>query len=143
MCRQRIRLQLGGLKMYYENGIEMVHEDFGRGWGVRFIGTEGSMDVSRQYLETDPSSILKNDGGKSHTELFEARGNHYQNWLTAMKDRTQPVCGVEIGHRSATVCNIANIAYQLNRPLNWDPKTEKFKADAEANDLRSFTYRKF
>lgn len=132
-----------GLKMYYENGVEMVHEDFGRGWGVRFIGTEGSMDVSRQYLDTKPSSILKNTGGKSHKELFKARGNHYQNWLTSINERTQPVCGVEIGHRSATVCNIANMAYRLNRPLNWDPKKEEFKGDTEANDLRSFKYRKF
>ncbi len=33
--------------MFYENGIEMVHEDFGRGWAVRFIGTKGELDVSR------------------------------------------------------------------------------------------------
>jgi len=132
-----------GLKMYYENGIEMVHEDFGRGWGVRFMGTEGSMDVSRQYLETNPASILSNEGGKNHEELFKARGNHYQNWLTAIKERTQPVCGVEVGHRSATVCNIANIAYQLNRPLQWDPNKEVFKGDKEANDLRVFKARKF
>jgi len=30
-----------GLRMIYENGIELRHEDFDRGWAVRFIGTEG------------------------------------------------------------------------------------------------------
>ena len=47
-----------GLKMIYENGIEMVHEDFGRGWGVRFIGTKGALDVSRQYLDSNPENIV-------------------------------------------------------------------------------------
>jgi len=132
-----------GLKMYYENGIEMVHEDFGRGWGVRFMGTKGSLDVSRQYLETNPASILMDGSVDNQKELFKAKGNHYHDWLTSIKDRTQPICGVETGHRSATVCNIANIAYQLNRPLNWNPKKEEFIGDKEANKLRSNKYRKF
>ena len=46
-----------------------------------------------------------------------------------------PVCDVETGHRTATVCNIGNIAYQLNRSLQWDPVKELFTNDAEANAL--------
>ncbi len=48
-----------GLKMIYGNGIEMVHEEFDRGWGVRFIGSEGKMDISRNYFETTPESLVK------------------------------------------------------------------------------------
>lgn len=124
-----------GLKMYYENGIEMVHEDFGRGWAVRFIGSEGTMDVSRSFLETTPINILMPNGGDS-TELFRNQGNHYENWLSAIKTRTSPICDVETGHRSATICNVANIAYELGTTLNWDPKKEKFKGNSKANKLR-------
>ena len=46
-----------GLKMIYANGVEMVHEDFGRGWAVRFIGSEGSLDVSRKFLDSKPEII--------------------------------------------------------------------------------------
>jgi predicted dehydrogenase len=131
-----------GLKMYYENGIEMVHEDFGRGWGVRFIGTSGSLDVSRQYLETTPADILtsKNVDIK---QVFKNNGNHYQNWIDAIKSRQQPLCDVETGHRSATVCNIANIAYQLNETLSWDPTKEQFKNNRQANKMRKRKPRKF
>ncbi|MRI00158.1 gfo/Idh/MocA family oxidoreductase [Kriegella sp. EG-1] len=132
-----------GMKMIYENGIEMYHEDFGRGWGVRFIGSKGNLDISRSYLETDPPTILKAALETSKTVLDGSRGNHFQNWIDAIKDRSQPLCDVEIGHRSATVGNICNIAYQLGRPLDWDPKQEKFINDKEANKMKKRKYRKY
>jgi len=64
--------------------------------------------------------------------------NHYKDFLDAIRKRTKPICDVEIGHRIATVCNIANFAYALQRPLNWNPKKEKFKKDKEANALLSW-----
>ncbi|MFC4097331.1 Gfo/Idh/MocA family protein [Euzebyella saccharophila] len=131
-----------GLRMFYENGIEMVHKDFGRGWAVRFIGSEGTMDVSRGFIETTPANILMPNGGDPK-EKFNDRGNHYQNWLTAMKDRSKPLVDVETGHRSATVGNVANIAYELGRTLEWDPVKEKFKGDKEANKLRKRKNRKY
>ncbi|MFS4417372.1 Gfo/Idh/MocA family protein [Maribacter sp. 2307ULW6-5] len=131
-----------GLKMFYENGIEMEHTDFGRGWAVRFMGSEGSLDVSRGFLESTPASLALPNGGDPK-ELFKDQGNHYQNWLDAIKTRKQPICNVETGHRSASVCHIANIAYELGRPLTWNPKKEKFKGDAEANKMRKRNPRKY
>ena len=52
-----------------------------------------------------------------------------------MRKRTKPVSDVEIGQRTASVCNIGNIAYELKRSLEWNPKKETFKNDAEANAL--------
>ena len=132
-----------GLKMYYANGIEVVHEDFERGWGVRFIGTEGKMDVSRSFLETDPAGILNVELKNTDTRLYKVKKDHYQDWIDAIKNRTQPVCDVETGHRSASVCNIANIAYDLGETLQWDPETEKFKGNSTANKMRHVKYRKF
>ena len=131
-----------GLRMFYENGIEMVHEDFGRSWAVRFIGTEGTMDVSRGFIETTPENILMPTGGDPK-ELFKDQGNHYQNWLDAIKTRTEPICSAETGHRSATICNVANIAYELGRPLEWNPEKEKFKGDGQANKMRKRKRRKY
>ena len=132
-----------GLRMFYENGIEMVHEDFGRGWGVRFIGSEGTLDVSRSYLETDPENVLSAKLGDADTRLYNSNGNHYQDWLDAVKNRTNPICDVETGHRSASICNIANIAYQLGQDLDWDPVEEHFMGNTQANALRSRIDRTF
>jgi hypothetical protein len=69
--------------------------------------------------------------------LYRVKKDHYQDWLDSIKSRKQPVCHVEIGHRSATVCNIANIAYQLGRSLQWDPEKEVFLNDEEANAMKT------
>ena len=125
-----------GLKMTYANGIEMLHWNFGRGYAVRFIGRDGTIDVSRGFLESNPTNIITARIKENETHLYDTKGNHYQDWIDAIKNRTQPICDVETGHRSATVCNLANIAYWLNRPLRWDPVKEQFIKDSEANKLR-------
>jgi hypothetical protein len=49
----------------------------------------------------------------------------------------QAICPSEVGHRTASVCHLANIGYQLRRPLHWDPVKEQFRKDPEANQLAS------
>ena len=74
--------------------------------------------------------------------MFYLSLDHYKDFLQAIRNRTKPVADVEIGHRTATVCNIGNIAYELRRPLQWNPHKEEFKNDDEANKLRSRDMRK-
>jgi hypothetical protein len=56
-----------------------------------------------------------------------------QNWLDCIKSREKPIADVEIGHRSATVCHLGNIARLVGRKLRWDPVKEEFQDDADAN----------
>ncbi len=125
-----------GLRMYYADGTEMVHEDFGRGWAVRFIGADGTLDVSRDFLETTPSTIRFSEAAEVPLEPPAAPLNHYEDWVSAIKTRGETICPAEVGHRSATIGNIGNIAYWLGRELRWDPAAEVFANDAEANALR-------
>lgn len=129
-----------GMVFKYENGIEMVHEDFGRGWAVRFIGSEGTLDVSRSFMEPSDKRLAKRKFGNNETRLYYS-DNHYQNWIDCIKSRKEPICDAETGHRTASICNIANIGYQLGRQLRWDPISETFIGDAKANELRGKTYR--
>ncbi|MGB7394996.1 MAG: Gfo/Idh/MocA family oxidoreductase [Pricia sp.] len=132
-----------GLRMFYENGIEMVHEDFGRGWACRFIGSEGILDVSRSFLESLPLNIIYEEPIENPSEMFKEQNNHYQNWLTAIRSRGDTICPAEVGHRSATVCNVGNIAYWLGEPLNWNPVKEQFEDNADANALLNQTKRDY
>lgn len=118
----------------YKNNIIMTHEKWEWNNAVMFTGTEGEIRIGRGKLETTPASVktLIIDSTKKHVYKSE---NHYKDFLNAMRTRTKPICDVETGHRTSTVCNIGNIAYQLKRPLKWNPKKEKFKKDAEANAL--------
>ena len=124
------------LTFEYANGVTMTHEDFNRGYAVRFIGTKGIIDISRGFFDTLPGKLTSHVFTDSETKLYECN-DHYQNWLDCIRTRKQPICPAEIGHRTASVCFLANIGYELNRPLNWNPAKEEFVNDAEANKLRS------
>ena len=63
------------------------------------------------------------------------------NWIKRIEDRGKPICDAEIGHRTAALCHLTNIGYQLGRPLEWDPAKEQFVDDAEANQKLSYEYR--
>lgn len=123
------------LTYVYANGIRMYHGGAGAGAAVEFVGTEGRVRVNRgQLLETDPAPLRFEKFGPSDVHLYESR-NHKRNWLDAIRTRREPICPVEIGHRTATVCHLGNIAYWLKRPLKWNPETEMFADDPEANRL--------
>jgi len=129
-----------GLSMVYADGVEVVHEDFCRGNAVRFEGEKGILSVSREFLDSDPANIVSATIGKNETHLYKS-SHHQQDWIDAIKNNSLPVCDVEIGHRSASICHIANIAYELNRPLKWNPQQEAFVGDDEANLMRTKLYR--
>lgn len=130
-----------GLKMVYENGVVMNHVDLPDGAGVEFIGTEGKIEVSRGYLRTFPNKKLAKYKFKETEKRLYFSDNHYQDWLDAIKNRSKPISDVEVGHRTSSVCNIANIAYELQKPLQWDPEKEKFIGDDFANMMLSRPYR--
>lgn len=118
----------------YENGVTMTHESWEWNNAVLFTGTEGELRVARGKIETTPVSVKDRKIGETEKHVYKSE-NHYKDFLNAMRKRTQPICDVEIGHRTASVCNIGNIAYRLNRSLKWNPKKEIFIDDKEANAL--------
>ena len=123
----------------YANGITMTHEPNGN-QGVTFVGSKGTVHVERGKLETTPESLKDQVIGANEKHVYHSE-DHYKDFLQAMRNRTKPVADVEIGHRTATVCNMGNIAYELKRPLKWNPNKEKFD-DEEANKLMSREMRK-
>ncbi|WP_167615301.1 Gfo/Idh/MocA family protein [Maribellus sediminis] len=133
--------QTHGLKMVYDNGVVMNHVDLPMGNGVEFIGTEGRIEVTRGFIKTYPNEKLAQLEIKPEDRKLYYSDNHYQDFLDAMRNRTRPISDVETGHRTSSLCNIANIAYTLERPLQWDPKDEKFIGDRSANLMLSRTYR--
>jgi predicted dehydrogenase len=130
-----------GLSMKYENGVVVTHKNWGEGNAVQFIGTEGRIEVSREFLRTFPNKDLAKAELKQSDKRVYVSTNHYQDWVDAMKKRTRPVSDVETGHRTASVCNLVNIAYELQRPLQWNPEKEEFINDDFANMMRTRAYR--
>ncbi|MFH1740901.1 MAG: Gfo/Idh/MocA family oxidoreductase [bacterium] len=121
-----------GLKFTYANGVEMFH---GGPSGCTFEGTDGTIYVDRSELTSDPKEILEEPLGDNAIRVYFA-DNHMRNWIDCIRSREQPICTVETGHRTNSVCQLAIIGYELRRPLKWDPRKERFYGDGEANRLR-------
>jgi predicted dehydrogenase len=118
----------------YESGITMTHEKWEWNNAILFTGTLGEIRIERGKIETTPASLKDKIIGETEKHVYKSE-DHYKDFLNAIRKRSKPICDVEIGHRTATVCNIGNIAYQLKRRLQWNPATEMFTNDAEANAL--------
>jgi predicted dehydrogenase len=126
----------------YANGVTLIGSASGPR-GVKFIGTDGwvFLHVHGAKLEAEPAALLQEKREAFAVQLPRSpdgtspiRG-HVRGFLDAVKSRQQPLAPAEVGHRTATVCHLNNIALLLGRKLRWDPKTEQFLDDAEANRL--------
>jgi predicted dehydrogenase len=120
-----------GLKFTYAGGVEMFH---GGPTDCTFEGTEGTIFVSRERIGSKPADLIKQPLGKGDKPLYHAT-DHRGNWLECIRAKKESICPAEVGHRSATICHLANIGYQLRRALRWDPVRERFVEDDEANKL--------
>lgn len=127
----------------YANGVIMTEEPFNEKQtkGVKFWGDKGWIEVSREHFLASDDSLLPPKTEESEG-AYETKIPHLANFIEAVKTKTDPVVPVEIGHRSCTVCTLGNIAYEMKRPIQWDPEAEKFVNDpeAEANRLFNKTY---
>jgi len=101
---------------------------------IIFHGENGWLDVSRSKLRASDPDLLKTKFGDGDTRLYVSQ-NHMGNFLDGIRTRKRTVSDLAIGHRTTTVANIGNIAMQLKRKIVWDPKTETFKNDIQANRM--------
>jgi len=99
-------------------------------FGGIVVGDKGRMTIDRGRISSEPEELAFEIKRKRPAGLSD---NHIKNWLDCMRSRQKPTADVEIGHRSATVCHLGNIARYLGRRLKWDPVKEEFVGDAEAN----------
>jgi predicted dehydrogenase len=118
----------------YPNGVRMIGHKTGPR-GLRFEGTEGSVfiHIHGGKLEAEPASLLDIKIGENEIQLGRT-SDHQRNFLDCVRSRGVPFAGGEIGHRTATLCQLNVIAMRLGRPLKWDPVAERVVGDEEANE---------
>ena len=142
----------------YENGVTMYTSSGGYTNGIKYIGSDGWIFVSRgsytasasdpvaankssKALDASDPKILSSVIGPNEIQLYKSDEQH-GNWLDCIESKKPPISTVEIGHRACSVCLITHISMKLNRKLNWNPKTEKFINDDEANSMLTRSQRK-
>lgn len=103
--------------------------------GVRWEGSEGWIYVNRGRLEASSPDLLRSAIGPEEIHLVESR-SHKAHFVECVRNRRETVAPCEVGHRSASMGHMGNIAMRLGKTLRWDPVAERFD-DEEANRLLS------
>ncbi len=134
----------------YANGVELIGDCSPPYGGVRVAGTEGSVEFDFRSVNINQKSLMTTAIGPNEIHLpvsnpernIEKPGDwyadHIRNFLDCVKTRQEPIEPVEVGHRTASVCHLWNIAIRrLNEKLHWDPDAERFVNDEAANSMLS------
>lgn len=126
-----------GASLVFADGTRIVH---GGPSGTVFVGTDGIIHVDRDRLVSMPAGLVEEDLPEGATTL-PRHANHVENWLDCIASRERPICDVEVGARTATLCQLINSAYRLRRPLAWDWHAWRFAGDNAPNELLDYPRR--
>ena len=124
-------------EVVYEEGTRVfVSDKFPN--GITFYGEGGKkIFVTRGKLETTPSELIRTKLDDKAVKLYKS-ARHEGNFIDCIYSGEPTICTCEIGHRSITIAHLANIALRLGRnKVQWNPKTECFVNDAEADKLKT------
>jgi myo-inositol 2-dehydrogenase / D-chiro-inositol 1-dehydrogenase len=131
----------------YANGVKLTVKDHGEN-GILFTGDLGRIFVNRGKITGAPVEALSKQPFPRETwnvydfdnlqrparaGKLDAIVNHMGNFFDCIQSRRLPISDVEDQHRSVSTCHLGNISMRLGRALQWNPATEQFVNDPEAN----------
>jgi hypothetical protein len=125
----------------YASGVELECLTAEPAVRCLFEGTEGvvRIDAKGENFFTSPASLGQVELRSSDLRLGEST-DHQRDFLDAVKTRRDPSAPVEVGHRSATLCHLGNIALRMGATLTWNPEAERFTG-ANSSQANTFLQR--
>ena len=93
--------------------------------GIQFVGSNGWIFVARGAIKASDEELLQKPLPEGAIKLYNS-GNHMGNFIDSMRSRKDPICDVEIGHRSISVAHLGVISVRMNQPVKWNPEKEIF-----------------
>lgn len=140
----QLQFEVRGLYTNNEDGIMI---------GNLFYGTEGWMHLNGTTWKTyygrknDPGPCSDESKGEEAADPNNLLGSgssaHFRNYIYALRQNDASKLNADIleGHRSTSLCHLANIAFRLGRVLEFDSHAEKFVGDDIANTYLTRNYR--
>lgn len=126
--------------LIYEHRLWSRNYPYNVDSGAEFYGKSGQMFLSRR----GKLQVLGDDNKPIKLEIKpepQDQVAHMANFLAAIRGEAALNAPPEIGHVSTSLCHLGNISTRLGRALKFDPATERFIGDDEANALVGREYR--
>ncbi|MCU0874883.1 MAG: Gfo/Idh/MocA family oxidoreductase [Pirellulaceae bacterium] len=125
-------------QLIFEQRIWSPYFQEGHENGNAFYGTKGVMILGKK--DGWQVTLAGNKPGPSAAGTFSLPA-HHQNFLDCIRSGAKPNADIEIGHLTASLCHLANIATRVGRVVRFDPQTEQIADDPEAAKLLRREYR--
>ena len=127
-----------GLTMHVWTDVPAIKFEGSEGW-IMFRGWRQPLRASRESILTaevpEEKRLRRPRAIIDRTQM--ATGGEHLDFTDCIRNGGTTYGRAEVGHRNATISHIGNIAMRLKRTLHWNPATEEFEGDDEANALLS------
>lgn len=119
----------------YESGTWLEVETASPAVRTTFYGDDGVASVDNQGQNATVIPRANAPEMLQKRVKYHSGPDHVRNFLDCVKSRDEPNAPVEVGHRSASICHLGNIAMKLRTKLEWNPDSERFEGSGsdEAN----------
>ena len=114
--------------LVWEHRMWSKHPLEGSGFGIAFYGDNGTLLVDEKGWRVE-------DGPKAEGTATDSQSGHVANFLECVRSRKAPNAEIEIGHLSTRLCHLGNIAHRTGKKLTFDPASENFPGEPDANAL--------
>jgi predicted dehydrogenase len=122
-----------------DNGFGGIINKEGQRNGLRFEGSNGWIWVNRDEIKASDMALLKTPLPENAERLYTSN-DHMGNFFDCIRSRKDPICAVEVGHRSACISHLGAIALRTGLKLQWDATKEEFVGD-NAKEANSYVKR--
>jgi hypothetical protein len=125
----------------YANGVSLDFKT-DRSGHIRVEGDRGWIFVQhtgKARIQAHDESILRMKFRDSDRVVVQ-RGDK-EDFIYAIRNRCNTMIDAEVGHRTASLAHLGQIAIQRGRRLSWNPQTERFADDRPANEMLQVSYR--
>lgn len=107
----------------YENRNGNGQSIFGKGYGILFHGTRGTLFVDRGGYKLIPEKVEGNDLAEVEVSRFNSSNlAHWKNFYECIKTRAKPISDIGTCQRSTTTCLLGNVALRSQLRIDWDEK---------------------
>ncbi len=133
--------EFDGLKLFWTTQPPDVPGAAERGIGAYFEGDKGTLICDYETMSITINGETVSDIPEISKTILRSPG-HQQNFVNAVKSRTQPESNLSYVRDMTLPMHLALISWRLGRKLNWDSKKESFVGDKEADTFLSRKKRK-
>jgi predicted dehydrogenase len=136
--------EMDGYNMVWEHNGGIERGPYDQGYGVKFIGSNGTLVADREKWRVFPEGRgeeLRMEAMEPQPSDHKSHLNHCENFIRAIRHGDSLNAEIEFGHRSALFAHLGNIAHWAETRVVYDEDQRRIPGSEKADALLTPSYR--